>query len=251
MDSLKKFVAAAGTSLFLTGGGAIAADMSDLFLEPLLPYEIGSSWYLRGDIGYRFTNTPGVTYTPILSFPLSLYDTGLDDTWLVGFGAGYKFNQWFRSDVTLDYTGKSDFAGSYSCLPLACGLPYSNASAELSAWTVLANAYLDFGTWQGLTPYIGAGVGAANLQLEGYAAYNPPLFPPSQTVIGAKHDTWNFAWALMAGASYDLTSNWLVDVNYRYMSLGDIGTVDQFGGLIDFDTVSGHEIRIGVRYLID
>ncbi len=35
-------------------------------------------------------------------------------------------------------------------------------------WLFLANAYLDLGTWWCITPFIGAGVGVANLTIANY-----------------------------------------------------------------------------------
>ena len=41
-------------------------------------------------------------------------------------------------------------------------------TAKISAQTVLANGYIDFGTWGGFTPYVGAGVGIARLKSVDY-----------------------------------------------------------------------------------
>ncbi|MEJ8574095.1 outer membrane protein [Microbaculum marinum] len=220
----------------------------DVFLEPILPVEVVSSWYLRGDVGYRAYTGPDASYQPALGGTLGYYDQDLDDAWLVGFGLGYKFNEWFRTDVTVDYAAPSDFGGRIACI--ACpGLPYTLESGRISAWTVMANAYIDLGNWAGLTPYVGGGIGAANLRLSDYTGYNPPFLAATGR-FGADADAWNFAWSATAGASYDLTSNLLLDVNYRYLAMGDVSTVDQIGGRIAIDDVNSHEFRVGLRYLI-
>jgi len=252
MDSLKKtaLAAAAGLAMVFMGGSAQAADMSDTFLEPILPVEIGSAWYLRGDIGYKIYTTPDAAYTSLGVGTRQFYDQSLSDAWLVGAGVGYRFNPWFRTDLTVDYEAPTDFNAKAPCLIACAALPYSIESGRVSAWTILANAYFDLGTWAGFTPYVGAGIGTSNVRLSNYYGYNPPFFFPTASV-GSNASTWNFSWAVMAGASIDITQNWLLDVNYRYLSLGDVNTVDQFGGQINIDDIAAHEFRLGVRFMID
>ena len=58
----------------------------------------------------------------------------------------------------------SDFDGSTSgiCGGVVCA---STDHSSYSAWLLLANAYADIGTWYGFTPYVGAGIGGAHVQL--------------------------------------------------------------------------------------
>ncbi|MCT8971748.1 outer membrane protein [Microbaculum marinisediminis] len=252
MGSLKKFIAAAGVTVALSAGGAHAADYSDAFLEPILPVEIGSTWYLRGDIGYKVYSSPDATYTLIPgNFVFQAVDESIDNAFLIGGGVGYQFNPWFRSDITVDYEAPADFTGRVPCPFVTCGSAFSNATGRISAWTILANAYIDLGTWGGLTPYVGGGIGTANVRLKDYRHTNPPLNPAGLQSIGSNASTWNFAWSLTAGASYAVTENWLVDMNYRYVSLGDVDTNDQWGDHIEVTDIAAHEFRIGARFLID
>jgi opacity protein-like surface antigen len=251
MGSFKTFIATTGIALVLTAGTATAADMSDPFLEPLLPVEIGSAWYLRGDIGYKVYTSPNGTYTRSLTNIEDYTNVSLDEAFIIGGGFGYKFNQWFRSDVTIDYSTPANFSGRLVCTGPVCGSNYLDAKAQISTWTILANAYFDLGTWAGLTPYIGGGIGTANVRVKDYQHNNPPANPAGFRAIGSDNTDWNFAWALTAGASYDMTSNLLLDVNYRYASLGSVYTTDQVGRGIDIEDIDAHEFRVGVRFLID
>ncbi|ODN68517.1 outer membrane protein [Methylobrevis pamukkalensis] len=70
---------------------------------------------------------------------------------------------------------------------------------------------------------------------------------------GGGDSKWNFAWALTAGASYAFTERLSVDVNYRYLNLGEasLGTVTtQCLCTTDASTddIQAHEIRVGLRY---
>ena len=65
----------------------------------------------------------------------------------------------------------------------------------------------------------------------------------------------NLAWALMAGLSYDITSNLKLDLGYRYINLGDIrsGPIDCVCGQIfpgfKIRNLASNELLIGMRWL--
>ncbi len=63
------------------------------------------------------------------------------------------------------------------------------------------------------------------------------------------------SWSLTAGASLAISRNWLIDVNYRYVNLGDaespiLPTLTQTQP-IHYDNITAQEVRIGLRYLIN
>ena len=68
------------------GGPALAADLAEQpYVEPV-PVATGG-WYLRGDIGYKFYNSPDISFvTP--TYTDSWNNTSLDDTWMLGAGVG-------------------------------------------------------------------------------------------------------------------------------------------------------------------
>jgi opacity protein-like surface antigen len=96
-------LAAAAIGAFLAPAAhspmAFAADMSFFSPPPEpvndQPVEFGAGWYLRGDIGAAHVNIhnfSGVNLSP--RFP---------NTWTGGLGAGYQYNNWFRTDLSFDY----------------------------------------------------------------------------------------------------------------------------------------------------
>lgn len=230
----------ASTITLGTTFSASAADMPEYVPidapEPL-PLPAGN-WYLRGDIGYKIYEDPNGFYD--LAGYGSMFDEQLDNTGVIGIGAGYRFNEYFRVDATLDYEFGADMRGS---LPCPCG-PGSVESASLDAWTGLINAYVDLGTYSGLTPYVGAGVGVSLLRTDSVESDSPGAY------YGA--DTWNFAWALMAGVGYDVSDRLTLDVNYRYMNLGDARSYTPASapgpGVVEWNDIAAHELRVGLRY---
>lgn len=239
MRNLCKTLIAGGVAL-LAAAAANAADMRypmppPLESAPLLVDEFSSGWYLRGDIGYRWNKANdvfGTGPTPTVS------DNRLDNSWAIGAGVGYKW-EWLRTDLTVDYGFKTKFT---SDSPLAS----SDITAKVDNVTGLWNAYGDLGTWWGFTPYIGGGIGFARLQVSDFHVKS------SGVSTAPSNDVWNFAWAYMAGISYKVTGNYLIDVGYRHINMGDIDSgVDSIGDKITFKKLSSDEVRIGFRYTLD
>jgi len=199
--------------------------------------ELLSGWYLRGDIGYRFNNVDAVeSFTPATSqrYPDSLGLTA---------GAGFRY-QWFRADVTLDFGAPVRMRAD------TAAFGPSQYTTRVDAVSVLANAYIDLGTWAGFTPYIGAGVGASYLRSKDYTDASLPPNPLGSLVT----HTTNFSWAWMVGVSYQIAPTWVVDVGYRHLDLGDIASTTGSGLPADstlWKSLSTDEVRVGVRMLLD
>src|SRR5690606_15031726 len=112
----------------------------------------------------------------------------------------------------LDYE-RGDFYGRLTCG--GCGPGYSEETATLSAWTGMFNVYHDFASvHHGFSPYVGAGIGASYVVSSNVESNNPPdsVYP------GA--GKWNLAWALMVGGTRPISPTVLLDVGYRFVSLG-------------------------------
>ena len=200
--------------------------------------EMVSGWYMRGDIGYRFNSIGSVTAsspaTPITS-------SKIDNVFAGGIGVGYKF-QWFRADVTFDYGTQAKYHGDIAAAP-------SYYNMKIDTLTMLANAYLDIGTWYGFTPYVGAGVGSSYVRTGDYTLASVGTAIPIPT-----RSTWNFSWAAMGGVSYQLLPNIVIDVGYRYLKIGDAKSGFEPPAFVNATTVknlSAQEVRLGFRFLLD
>lgn len=214
---------------------AHAADMPGLYqqYQPAgTVTEFTSGWYLRGDLGFRTDTKIGdVNYT---GFPTPV-GVSLKDVVTAGGGGGYKWH-WFRADVTFDYSGKTRF---YTLTN-----PSGVYDAKVDTLVGLANVYLDLGTWSGITPYVGAGVGFVNFWNHGYTAPNGP-------VSGDSHSKADFAWAYMAGLAWCFAPRWSVDFSYRRLNLGEMSFNPHLRNALSIDDISANEFRIGLRYNLD
>lgn len=230
---------------------AVAATAADYPMPPPVisypPVEIGSGWYLRGDVGYKIYQTPNARLD-VAGYG-AMIDESISDTGTVGIGFGYRWNDNWRTDFTLDHEWPGEFHGRLNC-PSGCTDAYSEEYADISATSFLVNAYWDIATFGGLTPYLGAGIGVSYLKTSDVHFVNPAgSVPEDGTVAGGS--SWNLAWALMAGASYELSQRWLVDLNYRYLHLGNARSGPALGSEpLKYDDIRAHEIRLGLRYNI-
>ncbi len=283
-------------------GAAGAAKAADLPLPPPPPEYIPApepvfgGWYLRGDVGVGIASSPDIrssffdtSYAPLDAGTLASAVPGfarvnqhIGDSAFVDVGIGYQYNNWLRFDVTgeyrtdqglstlesytihgADFGGNGDYTG------------YDQYHGNVQSSVFLANAYIDLGTWYGLTPFIGAGVGAAYNQVRGLTdlgvggptilatAGDGSSYSVASGVgnggFGYARDSgqFNLAYAAMAGLSYAVTPNMKVELGYRYLNMGDvksnfINCVNSTGCVVEkhrYD-LSSQDIRLGLRWMI-
>lgn len=260
MRSVKSLLAAGAASLI--SSMAFAADMPIAapppMYAPVAPPSDFGGWYLRGDIGFsnqrvKKLDTPDYRAPGISN--VTNTSLGFDAAGIFGLGAGYKFNNWFRADVTGEYRGRSNFHG--------LDIVYDNTGAAAftddyhgskSEWLVLANAYVDLGTWWCVTPFIGAGVGGARIATSSF--YDMNINVPGGGVSTATDAAkWNFAWALHAGLAYKVSPNMTLELAYSYVDMGD-GVTGGFTAYNGFSTnspitlkeITSHDLKLGVRW---
>ncbi|HWN77559.1 MAG TPA: porin family protein, partial [Bradyrhizobium sp.] len=100
MRSVKSLVAAGAASLL--SSMAFAADMtiapSPMYVPP--PVEDFGGWYLRGDIGFSNQRVKRLNNALDAANTSSSQRSGFNSAGIFGLGVGYKFNPWFRGDLT-------------------------------------------------------------------------------------------------------------------------------------------------------
>lgn len=271
MASLKALCLAA-VAAFSATAAAHAADLPAP-LPPEAPYPVaepvafGSGWYLRGDGGASFnqvsdlrsTFSPPNSYPPYGSYPGGFAYNGASvaTSGFLGGGVGYQINNYFRVDVTGEYRfgAKYDNIESYTAYCFnGSGRCQDNYSSRLSSVLLLANAYIDLGTWYGITPFIGAGVGGAFNHFGVLEDHGVDTGGYGSTY--ATHENNNFAWAVMAGFDYSLTSRLKLEAGYRYVDMGHFQSAgivcNPSGGPCITESqrlkLTANEIRVGLRY---
>lgn len=218
---------AAAISALALATPALAADYNPpIYIEKApewVPVEIGSGWYLRGDVSYNVGN-------PVYDFE------GVENRRFGGsIGVGHHFTENLRGDLNIGYVGSDriSVAGELDDEPFAF-------DASHTVWSGLANAYLDLGTIVGITPYIGAGAGVTYSRHE----VSVEAFGESAELADRQY---SFAYALNAGVSYAMTDNVSVDVGYQYLNTPRMEYLNTDTGEIERGT-DYHQVRLGLRY---
>lgn len=259
-----KFIAAAGA--ILTSSAAFAADLP-LAPPPYIPPVVDfGGWYLRGDIGFSNQRVKDIhygresAYADLTSFN---QQSSFNTAGIFDLGVGYQFNNWFRADVIGQYRGNSNFVATDRFTGTSSGNPYSaidNYGGSKSEWVVMANGYVDLGTWWCVTPFIGAGVGMANVTVSNFTDTGTNNIAGSTTSFASapSGSKWNFAWAAHAGLAYKVNPSLTLELAYSYMDLGEgqTGVLSTYNGIttnnvFKLKDITSHDLKFGMRWAID
>jgi opacity protein-like surface antigen len=243
----------------LAAGAARAADYSQpppppqqYIIQQPPAQDCCDGWYLRGFVGVGMNGSNTLDYLPnplnaVNDFAFEQHS--IADTFFIGGGVGYEWNNWLRFDVTGEYRAKTQVNafGSYTSGGGTFGDAYQG---YLKSWVFLTNAYVDLGTWNCFTPFVGVGIGAAYNTL---ADFTDIGIGTSGRGIGRNSSEWHLAWALHAGVAYEVSKNLKIDLAYRYLNYGSItDTIDCVGGCnadsYKFSNLYSHDIMLGLRW---
>ncbi len=234
--------------------------------------------YVRGDVGYSIARRPNASwpvttetqdvanpsgspkgYTSTFGYVGdSVTDTKLDNAFFGGVGLGCgSGSRGIRGEVMLNHTANRKFDGTplnYTITQINTLTPTNSnfvdpMHSSIRSTTLMFNGYKDLGSFGGLTPYVGAGVGVAyNKMDETYFTDNPLLL---NRIEG--NSRVSLAWSLMAGVGYQVSDRAILDVGYRYMDYGKAisGRIDNTNSInpaVRISDISAHEVKIGLRY---
>jgi opacity protein-like surface antigen len=229
-------------------GSTNAADLPPAPILPTPPPATDfAGWYLRGDVGVgvsaatpQLKTAPDPIATGIANGLLSnsavqqFNNTSLSSFGMIDFGVGYHFNNWLRFDGTLEYRGGANLQSLFTVTDPASpffGGPMQNADfyrASLSSFIGLLNGYVNVGSWYGMSPFVGAGVGFADNSVSGFTdqGFGTTTFEPLGPTGGyfSNASKTRLAWALMAGIDFNITPNLKLEFGYRYLNYGSITT---------------------------
>jgi opacity protein-like surface antigen len=261
----------------LADSPALAADLGGTSPTDSLSYEPQSAvhrrFYVRGDVGIGQYSFGTFSQEELAKNRGSFISESIGDTVVLGAGIGVQINQRFRFDLTGEYRSTADIKAMDNLrgtLAAPAGTLQANTvyQGNLSAYVGLLNGYYDVFNWRGFTPYVGAGIGAAHLRMNDITTSSAATFTgvnPADSVVqltsglARPNSQTNFAWALMAGTSYDLSPNAKLDIGYRYLNMGSgvsvaTGLIDckcgTIGSPVKLSDLEAHEVRIGIRWML-
>jgi opacity protein-like surface antigen len=259
MGSLKTLALAGGLAL----GASVAAHAADLAYappppppEPLgLKGTISSGFYLRGDVGVGLQTVGKYHQDDVAQFGGTFFGKSDNSAFFAGLGIGYRFNNWLRFDITSEYRGSTSIGVNDIVFNPWINQNQTNTyKGNLTSLVTLFNGYFDLGTWNCLTPYIGAGIGFTQNRISGLTDQGSVAGFPTLGYATNGSKT-NLAWALMAGVGYEVNKNLTLELGYRYLNLGDAQSgriVNAFNGdmyaPLKAKNIDSHDFRIGMRW---
>lgn len=179
--------------LALAGGSAYAAGLDSTLTDPT------PEAYISVFGAYAFGNSVSGHSTDQNFDVTTPYYGG----YILGGAAGMKFTPNLRGEAELSYASHSA-EGTNAHFKTGGGTAY--ATGSLSTLYLLGNLWYDFEMGNGITPYLGGGLGAAivmpNVDLDG-------------TKFGYHDDAVSFAGQVGAGVKFQIADNMQVDLSYR------------------------------------
>lgn len=154
-------------------------------------------------------------------------DVRFEDGWAAMIAGGYAWGNGLRTELEFSYRDND----------VDRVTPGVGGSGSINALAGMANVLYDFDFGIGLKPYLGAGLGFARVEAENIGN--------ASGVFTDDGDT-SWAWQGIAGASYGVTDNVDLTLDYRYFQAPDLKLNTGVGS---YDTeYQNHTIMVGVRY---
>ncbi|MDF2389439.1 porin family protein [Nostoc ellipsosporum NOK] len=218
-----------------------------------VPVEVGSGWYLRGDVSYLVKKT---FENGDFTFPSTINNESFgesENAVFASIGFGYHFNDYLRADVNFGYLpgNKASFGYDDSAVVALPTLPtQGSGSLKNYAFSGIVNGYVDLGTYVGVTPYVGAGVGFVRSSRKLSATYVDNNVPANSFSVQDNATQYSFAYTLNAGLAYQLSKNVSVDLGYQYFSApsAEYVTAESLTSFPVHKGISNHQVKLGLRY---
>jgi opacity protein-like surface antigen len=226
-------------------------------------------FYVRADLGIARHSFEDFSQADLAENGGAFLSKSIGDSPTIGVGFGWQAHNRFRFDLTGEYRATAhiqglDHVSANLIAPVGTLIANTQYQGHLAAMVGLLNGYWDIGTWRGITPYVGGGVGFARTQVSGLTTLSTATFTDATGAVttqvspGTSSDKsqLNFAWALMAGLSFDIGTGTKLDMGYRYLNMGsDIAATSGLlncvcgatGQPLKIGGLEAHEIRIGLR----
>ena len=144
------------------------------------------------------------------------YDTGYDIDAIVGYDFGF-----FRLEGELAYK-RAEVAGVNVTTDIDLGTNGNADGGRVQTLSAMLNGLLDFGNEDGLSGYIGGGLGWASVDLK--AATNTLDF------YSVSDTDSHFAFQAIAGLRFAVSPNLDLGVKYRHMEIPNFEFTDTFDG---------------------
>jgi len=222
---MKKIAGFVVAGLMLTTGGA--ANAADLDVAP-------TTWpfYVSAAVGAAFSDE---FYDNVGDGPTPRgFGTGVGGALSGAFGVEFSPN--WRAELNALYISNSTNDWVFN------GEPKATRGGTVDSLYVFGNVLYDFGLGGAFNPYVGGGLGMAEVS-----------FDDVGPIVGANTwdgtGDWSFAWQVIAGTTIETSTNFEMFMEYRFVNAVDVDVVNSGPGpaLASNGDLSNHLIMIGTR----
>jgi len=168
--------------------------------------------------------------------------------WAAAGAFGMFLSNGFRVEVEGAYRENDFDAGAFTIVFAGPAPLTFTGSGTVSGWSAMVNVLKDFPNDSRVTPYIGAGGGAAGRQLELVCALPGASAAAVAPFCGVDDSQTSFAYQGIAGLSLDLTERLQAFADYRFFAVNNHQYYNGTTGALvrDFDD-RNHTIMAGIR----
>lgn len=198
------FAAEGGWYVGVQGGGSVVNISANESTEGTFNTEYKPGYFVGGTVGFDF----GETYPAI-------------GTGRVELEVGYRGNDIDKFEFRIDETTTGTFA----------------ADGDVTVFSAMVNTFGEMRELAPFYPYLGGGIGVAQLSLNDVTVSGQPFADESATV---------FAWQLGGGVGIRLNPHLVLDLGYRFFSAQDPSFTDAAGVKFDAEYDS-HTVLLGAR----
>ena len=174
-------------------------------------------FYIGGHIGPSLLEDADLSFAPI----------EFDEGFGLGGAVGYEFEQIrIEGEITYRSNDIDNINGFFF-------------GGDIDAVSYLINGFVDFETGNRFKPYIGAGIGVSDVEINPNADTKFPV----DFVTGGDNDDTVFSYQLVAGLRYAVSEPVTLDLSYRYFA-----TAGPEFGPADFDYIN-HNVFLGISFM--
>ena len=182
------------------------------FAAPYVSGNVGAVWVVDSDLS-QYGEDTGAEMS---------FDTGYGVTGALGYAFPRDMSYGYRTEIELGYRENDTDKIS------AKGFVSESIDGDVSTISVMANVFIEFMPEGTFSPFVGAGIGFANVE--------------GDFDDGGSEDDTVLAYQGIAGVAFPLSQNLKIDVQYRYFATDD----PEFDDLeAEYGT---HNAMLGLRY---
>lgn len=190
-----------------------------------------SSFYINGGVGDMFNRVEGNnTLGTGAGWPPDKYVTqGITDQPYFSLGAGYAFARhedllpFYSFGLKMIYVSTGTITGFIDQYSLPAFRNY-NFQYDIQLFNVMAAAKADIYRWNGFMPYVTGAVGLTNYHTSQYTEHAASNVTPRVSPAFGAGTGDNFSYGVGVGLDYILLQNLWINLEYNYVSFGEVST---------------------------